>query len=118
MSTTTAIKSGAAERPRLRIPSHLGVIMDGNGRWAQARGKPRTDGHLAGVRSLRQLVRLCIEYGIAHLTVFGFSSENWRRPPQEVNFIFGLLRRFVASDLETLISNNVRVRIIGGREGL
>jgi undecaprenyl diphosphate synthase len=92
--------------------------MDGNGRWALARGKPRTEGHIAGVRALRRLVELCIRYGVGHLTVFSFSSENWRRPPDEVNFIFSLLRRFVASDLQTLIRNNVRVRIIGSREGL
>jgi len=118
MSTTTAIERDAATRVRLRIPNHLGVIMDGNGRWALSRGRPRTDGHLAGVRAVRQLVRLAIDYGIPYVTVFGFSSENWRRPPDEVNFIFGLLRRFVASDLETLIRNNVQVRIIGSREGL
>ena len=92
--------------------------MDGNGRWARARGKPRTEGHIAGVKSLRRLVELAIRYGIGHLTVFSFSSENWRRPLDEVNFIFGLLRRFVASDLEKLMRNNVRVRIIGSRTGL
>ena len=117
MSTMSALEKEAAERARLRIPEHLGVIMDGNGRWARARGKPRTEGHIAGVRALRRLVQLCITYGVKHLTVFSFSSENWRRPAEEVQFIFGLLRRFVASDLETLIRNNVQVRIIGARAG-
>jgi undecaprenyl diphosphate synthase len=92
--------------------------MDGNGRWAQARGKPRTEGHVAGVKALRGLVEHCINYGVDYLTVFSFSSENWTRPKDEISFIFGLLRRFVASDLERLHSNNVRVRIIGSREGL
>ncbi|HEY0920257.1 isoprenyl transferase [Devosia sp.] len=101
-----------------RIPAHVGVIMDGNGRWAQARGKPRTEGHIEGVNALRRMVELCIRYGVAHLTVFSFSSENWTRPKDEINFIFSLLRRFVASDLQKLIAHNVRVRIIGSRQGL
>lgn len=102
----------------LRIPLHLGVIMDGNGRWAKLRGKRRTEGHVEGVKSLRNLVELCINYGVGYLTVFSFSSENWTRPAEEISFIFNLLRRFVASDLQRLIRNNVRVRIIGTRLGL
>ncbi|MBE0579267.1 isoprenyl transferase [Devosia sp.] len=118
MSIDPAINTEFAQRPRLRIPAHLGVIMDGNGRWAQARGKRRTEGHIEGVKALRNLVELCITYGVGHLTVFSFSSENWTRPKDEISFIFNLLRRFVASDLQRLIRNNVRVRIIGSREGL
>lgn len=118
MSTEPAIQSRAATRPDLRIPAHIGVIMDGNGRWAKARGKPRTEGHVAGVKALRRLVEHCINFGIDYLTVFSFSSENWTRPKDEISFIFGLLRRFVASDLEKLHRNNVRVRILGSREGL
>lgn len=102
----------------LRIPIHLGVIMDGNGRWAKLRGKRRTEGHVEGVKSLRGLVEHCINYGVSYLTVFSFSSENWTRPPDEISFIFNLLRRFVASDLQRLIRNNVKVRIIGDRDGL
>ena len=118
MSIDPAIVAEPEQRPRLRIPAHLGVIMDGNGRWAKARGKRRTEGHIEGVKALRNLVELCINYGVGHLTVFSFSSENWTRPREEVVFIFNLLRRFVASDLQRLIRNNVRVRIIGTREGL
>jgi undecaprenyl diphosphate synthase len=118
MSTEPAVQSRAASRPDLRIPEHIGVIMDGNGRWAKARGKPRTEGHVAGVKALRGMVEHCINYGVDYLTVFSFSSENWTRPKDEISFIFGLLRRFVASDLEKLHRNNVRVRIIGSREGL
>lgn len=102
----------------LRVPTHLGVIMDGNGRWAKMRGKRRTEGHVEGVKSLRGLVESCINHGVSYLTVFSFSSENWARPSDEVSFIFNLLRRFVASDLQRLIRNNVKVRIIGAREGL
>ncbi|RYE10169.1 MAG: isoprenyl transferase [Hyphomicrobiales bacterium] len=118
MSTEPATQQRVALRPDLRIPAHVGVIMDGNGRWAQARGKPRSEGHVAGVKALRALVESCINYGIGHLTVFSFSSENWTRPKDEISFIFGLLRRFVASDLEKLHRNNVRVKIIGSRDGL
>lgn len=118
MSVDTAIVAPPAASAGLGIPAHIAVIMDGNGRWANARGKVRTEGHVEGVKALRRLVDLGIRYGVKHLTVFSFSSENWRRPREEVSFIFGLLFRFVASDLATLIRNNVRVRIIGTREGL
>jgi undecaprenyl diphosphate synthase len=118
MSSDPAIVPKPGHAPSLRIPGHIGVIMDGNGRWAKARGRPRTDGHAEGIKALRRLVELCIRYGVGHLTVFSFSSENWSRPADEINFIFGLLRRFVASDLERLIKNDVQVTIIGSREGL
>ncbi|MGV8830913.1 MAG: isoprenyl transferase [Devosia sp.] len=118
MSSDPAIAAEPVQRASLRVPTHLGVIMDGNGRWATARGKRRTEGHIEGVKSLRNLVELCINYGVKYLTVFSFSSENWTRPREEVAFIFNLLRRFVASDLQRLIRNNVKVRIIGTRAGL
>lgn len=100
---------------QLRIPVHVGVTMDGNGRWARQRGKPRTEGHREGIKSLKRLVEYAIRYGVAHLTVFSFSSENWRRPKDEIEFIFKLLKRFVDSDLQELKANNVRVRIVGDR---
>ena len=118
MSIDPAVQSRPTARTELRIPTHIGVIMDGNGRWARARGKPRTEGHIAGAKALRRLVELCIRYKVGHLTAFSFSSENWSRPRDEVSFIFGLIRRFVASDLEKLVRNNVHVRIIGERDGL
>lgn len=118
MPSKNAIGSLVADAPQLRVPRHLAVTMDGNGRWAQARGKPRTDGHRAGIESLRRLVEYCIRYGVSYVTVFSFSSENWSRPAEEINFIFGLLKRFVASDLQKLSDNNVRIRISGAREGL
>lgn len=118
MASEIAAKMSPDLGPGLRIPDHLGVIMDGNGRWAKARGKRRTEGHVQGVHALRNLVQSCIKHGVGHLTVFSFSSENWARPAEEVSFIFGLLRRFVASDLQRLVRNNVRIRIIGARAGL
>lgn len=118
MSIEPAIEAPITELSGLRVPTHIGVIMDGNGRWAKARGKLRTEGHVEGVKALRRLVESCIKHGVAHLTVFSFSSENWTRPRDEVSFIFNLLRRFVASDLERLVRNNVRVRIIGSPTGL
>lgn len=118
MSVNPAIVSPANEKSSLRIPGHIGIIMDGNGRWAKARGLGRTEGHRAGVEAVRRTVELCISYGVECLTLFAFSSENWRRPPDEVNFLFGLLRRFVASDVARLMRQNVQVRIIGDRASL
>lgn len=107
-----------AQRSEIAVPRHLAVTMDGNGRWATARGRPRTFGHSEGIKALRRLVELCIHYGVAYVSVFSFSSENWSRPPSEIDFIFGLLEKFVESDLEKLISNNVHVRVVGNRDGL
>jgi undecaprenyl diphosphate synthase len=118
MAADSAVQSQLRPGTELRIPGHIGVIMDGNGRWARARGKARTEGHVAGVKALRRMVELCIRYEVQYLTVFSFSSENWTRPRDEVRFIFSLLHRFIASDLDTLIRNNVRVRIIGARRDL
>ncbi|WP_338606965.1 isoprenyl transferase [Pelagibacterium nitratireducens] len=117
MSTHPATVSIEPQRD-LKIPRHIGVIMDGNGRWAKQRGLGRSEGHRAGVEAVRRIVALAIDYGVQCLTLFSFSAENWRRPPDEVRFIFGLLRRFVTSDLEKLHAQNVRIRIIGDREGL
>jgi len=118
MPSDSIAKPASGAHTDLKIPCHLGVTMDGNGRWATQRGWPRTEGHREGIKALRRLVEYAIRYGVQYLTVFSFSSENWSRPKPEVNFIFNLLRRFVASDLESLIRNNVRVRVIGERAGL
>lgn len=92
--------------------------MDGNGRWAKARGLPRTLGHKAGVEAVRETVRAAGDLGIAWLTLFAFSSENWSRPVSEVSDLMGLLRLFIRRDLAELHRNNVRVRVIGERDGL
>ncbi|WP_367714803.1 isoprenyl transferase [Nitratireductor sp. GISD-1A_MAKvit] len=99
-------------------PAHVAIIMDGNGRWAEARGLPRRAGHRAGVEALRKAVRSVGELGVDWLTVYAFSSENWSRPRSEVNDLMGLLRLFIRRDLAELHQNGVRVRIVGDRENL
>lgn len=102
----------------LPAPQHVAIIMDGNGRWAKARGLPRTAGHERGVEALRRTVEAAGELGIQYLTVFSFSTENWRRPADEVNVLFGLLKAYVQRDLARLKNDGVRIRVIGQREGL
>ena len=99
-------------------PAHVAIIMDGNGRWAASRGLPRVEGHRRGVEAVRRTVRAAIEIGLRYLTIYSFSSENWRRPADEITDLMGLLRRFVRHDLADLHRNGVRVRVIGAREGL
>ncbi|MBN8999460.1 MAG: isoprenyl transferase [Rhizobiales bacterium] len=101
-----------------KIPGHVAIIMDGNGRWAQRRGLTRTEGHRRGMESVRAAVEASREFGVRYLTLFSFSSENWARPPLEVQFLFGLLRLFIQRDLADLHRNNVRVRVIGNRIAL
>jgi len=102
----------------MTTPAHVAIIMDGNGRWAKARGLPRVAGHRAGVEALRQTVRAAGEMGIAWLTVYAFSSENWSRPKSEVTDLMGLLKLFIRRDLAELHRSGVRVRVIGERDSL
>lgn len=99
-------------------PTHVAIIMDGNGRWAQMRGLPRQEGHRRGLEALRRTVRNASDLGIRVLTLYSFSTENWRRPHAEVSFLMGLLKHFVEKDLAELSAANVRVRVIGSREDL
>ena len=108
-------KSGAETEA---IPRHVAIIMDGNGRWAAARGLPRLEGHRRGVEALRRTVRAATDLGVEYLTFFSFSSENWRRPAQEVSDLMGLLKLFIRRDLATLHDANVRIRVIGARDDL
>ena len=108
-------KWGDADRS---VAHHVAIIMDGNGRWAAERGLPRVEGHRQGVESVRRTVEAAMEQGITHLTLFSFSSENWSRPKQEINDLFGLLRRFVRRDLAELHKNGVKIRVIGARTNL
>lgn len=98
--------------------NHLAIIMDGNGRWAAARGMPRSFGHKAGVDAVRRAVKLAPQFGVKHLTLYAFSSENWSRPADEIKDLLGLLKLYIRRDLADLAANGVRVRIIGSREGL
>ena len=100
------------------VPQHVAIIMDGNGRWAAARGLPRVEGHRRGVEALRKTVRAAGDMGIRCLTIFSFSSENWQRPASEVRDLMGLLRLFIRKDLAELHGNGVRVRVIGERDSL
>ncbi|MDR1070326.1 MAG: isoprenyl transferase [Gracilibacteraceae bacterium] len=97
----------------LTDPRHVAIIMDGNGRWAERRGLPRSFGHRAGVEALRRVVRHSADLGIRYLTVYAFSTENWKRPRREINFLFGLLREYFQKTVEELHAMRVRIRIIG-----
>jgi undecaprenyl diphosphate synthase len=117
-SESTALSLAVAEPQLGPLPRHVAIIMDGNGRWAAKRGLPRLEGHRRGVEAVRRTVRAAAELGIEHLTVYGFSAENWRRPAEEVADLFGLLKRFIRVDLAHLHANNVRVTVIGERATL
>ena len=92
--------------------------MDGNGRWAKSRGLPRIEGHRRGADSVRTAISCCIKYGVRYLTLYSFSSENWKRPAQEVDDLMGLLRRYLQSEIADLHKNGVRLRVIGDRAAL
>src|SRR3712207_2786445 len=111
-------RSAAIDDPTESAPAHVAIIMDGNGRWAARRGLPRIEGHRRGVEAVRRAVRSAAELGIRYLTIYSFSTENWRRPAQEVADLMGLLKRFVRHDLAELHAHNIRIRIIGDRDGL
>ena len=98
------------------LPRHVAIIMDRNGRWARKRLLPREAGHVAGVSAVREVVRAATDSKLEYLTLFAFSSENWKRPKPEVNALMGLFRGYFRSDLDELHSRGVRVRIIGNRE--
>ncbi len=100
------------------VPAHVAIIMDGNGRWANSRGLPRTMGHRKGVEAVREAVRTAGEVGIRYLTLFAFSSENWSRPEAEVSDLMGLLKAFIRRDLADLHRQNVRIRVIGDKTNL
>jgi len=101
-----------------RIPAHVAIIMDGNGRWAKARGLPRIAGHRAGVENLRRILRACVEFGIQFLTIYAFSTENWQRPIEEVRGLMNILEDVIDRELEELDKNGVQLKHLGHLEGL
>lgn len=101
-----------------RIPAHVAIIMDGNGRWAEKRKLPRVMGHNAGMKAMKEIVRHAGEIGVEYLTVYAFSTENWKRSEEEVSGIFNLLIKYVDSELKELCYSNVKVSILGDWSGL
>jgi len=97
----------------LQIPKHIAIIMDGNGRWAKKRRLPRIEGHRRGAISLREAVKACIELGVKHLTVYAFSTENWKRPKEEVGFLMNLLSSTIDREIDELNKNKIKVRFLG-----
>ena len=107
-----------SNRTELAYPRHVAIIMDGNGRWALQRGLPRSEGHRRGAESVQKAVEFCVENGIEYLTLYCFSSENWKRPAEEVAALMALLEQFMIVKRETLIKNNIRLRVLGRRDGI
>ena len=111
------VKPGDDRIPE-KIPAHVAIIMDGNGRWARSRGLPRLAGHRAGVNNLRRVLEACVEFGIQYLTIYAFSTENWERPPDEVRGLINILEDVIDQQLYELHENGVQLRHIGQLEGL
>jgi len=104
--------------PSTQAPTHVAIVMDGNGRWAQKRGQSRIKGHQAGVKTVREIVSHAASVGTKYLTIYSFSTENWKRPAEEIQALFGLLKTFVGQDLERLNRENVKVRVVGSKANL
>ena len=102
----------------MEIPRHVAIIMDGNGRWAKARGLPRTEGHRQGTENLRRILRACVEFGVEILTIYAFSTENWKRPRAEVRVLMNILEMVIDRELRELHDNGVQIRHIGELKGI
>ena len=102
----------------MKVPSHIAIIMDGNGRWAKKRGLPRVMGHRQGAVSVRKITEACAEAGVGYLTLYAFSTENWKRPAAEIKFLMGLFDDYLDKEIPTLMKNNIRFRVIGDRKKL
>ena len=97
---------------------HIAIIMDGNGRWAQSRGLPRSVGHKKGAETLQQIVKAAADFGVEYMTVYAFSTENWKRDKEEVNYLMNLLRQYLATELQDIKKQGARIKVIGEREML
>lgn len=115
---TDTLPDVLAEVPREKWPRHIAIIMDGNGRWAQRQELPRIEGHRRGVDSVRCATEECARLKMEQLTLYCLSSENWKRPQQEIDFLMHLLEQYMIEERETIMDNNVRVRMIGKRENI
>ncbi|WNR47042.1 isoprenyl transferase [Paenibacillus roseipurpureus] len=114
-------KPAASTSPEIdldKVPAHIAIIMDGNGRWAKQRGLPRVAGHHSGMRNVKKITMAANELGVKVLTMYAFSTENWKRPKEEVEFLMKLPQEFFPLEIEELIQNNVRIRMTGWKEGL
>lgn len=99
-----------------KIPAHISIIMDGNGRWAKEKGHERGYGHIHGVESVRKVTEACVEEGVKYLSIYAFSEENWSRPAEEVSFLMKLMMDSISKELETLMKNGVRFKVLGNME--
>ncbi len=106
------------QKTHLELPRHIAIIMDGNGRWAKKRGLPRIMGHTQGIKSVKEIVTACSDLGVEVLTLYAFSTENWKRPKLEINMLMKLLDKFLRKELDNLTKNNVRLNVIGGIDEL
>ena len=118
MSTPTSVPSELPDVPRERLPRHIAIIMDGNGRWARQQGLPRIEGHRSGATSVRRITEECARLGIQQITLYCLSSENWKRPTEELDFLLQLLQQYLIEERPSIMKHNIRVRWIGRREGL
>ena len=118
LDTDTLQRLAAAGLDPARLPRHVAVIMDGNGRWAQQRGLPRVEGHRRGVQSVRSTIEECCRLGIEQLTLYCLSTENWKRPQEEIDFLMTLLREYLILERTEIMEQNIRFTVIGRREQL
>ena len=118
MQSSLLPKLAVSRAADLTAKLHVGIIMDGNGRWAKRRGLPRLRGHEAGIEAIRRVVEAAPDQGVGTLTLYAFSSDNWRRPPAEVSALMGLLRFYLANETKSLARNGVRLKVIGRRDRL
>lgn len=116
--STVPLPALLAEVPRERWPRHIAIIMDGNGRWARQQGLPRAEGHCRGVETVRKITEECANLGIDALTLYCLSSENWKRPQEEIGILMHLLEQYMIDERPTIMQNNLRVRLVGRREQL
>ncbi|MEI7027298.1 isoprenyl transferase [Paenibacillus sp. y28] len=111
-------KTNASELDKVNVPRHVAVIMDGNGRWAKQRGLPRVAGHHSGMKNVRKIAVAASKLGVEVLTLYAFSTENWKRPKDEVEFLMKLPQEFFPLEIDELMANNVQIRMIGWERGL